>query len=708
VQSRYPILFTPLNLGPLTVKNRLIMGSMHTGLEEERGLRSLAAYFEERAKGGAGLIITGGIAPNFSGRGTPFAAELSLLTAALGKLQDHRRVTDAVHRHDSKIVMQILHTGRYAYHPLSVAPSRIQSPITPFKPRALSGFGIQKTIFDFGTSAWLAKKAGYDGVEVMGSEGYLLHQFVAPRTNRRTDSYGGSFENRIRLPLEVVRAIRKRCGEDFLIIYRISLLDLVDGALTWEETVQFGRELEKAGVHVFNSGIGWHEARVPTIATMVPRAAFTEVTEKFKKEVSRPVVAVNRINTPEIAESILSSGQADLVSLARPWLADPYFGVKAFENRADEINTCIGCNQACLDHIFAQKKASCLVNPEAGRELEIVLKPISGEKPRVAVVGGGPAGVSFSIAAAKRGMRVHLFEKRPVLGGLFDLARRIPGKEEFSETLRYFQVELEKVGVQVHLGTEASFEVLSQVEQKENARFDEIVIATGIRPRKLDADWAQDVRSVYYEDLLAGKVKPGDRVAIVGAGGIGFDVAKYLVSHQATRSIPLVVSVRDPALLEQRARFFQEWGITGAGERGESASELKSERTKAIYLLQRKSDRIGKGLGKTTGWIRRKELEHARVQMKSGVKYLGWGTDGFQIEVSGKAQTLSVDQVVICAGQESVRDLEKVFQEKKYRVHVIGGASVASEVDAKKAIEEGVRLAAHLNNRVGNRESGHE
>ncbi len=679
----YPNLFKPLNVGPFELPNRVVMGSMHTGLEEAKdAYGKQAAFYGERAKGGVGLIITGGVAPSFVGRVSPLASQLSWPW----QVKHHAKVTEAVHAYGGRILLQILHAGRYAYNPFCVAPSRIKSPISPFKPFALGKFGIRKTIHDFANTARLAKRAGYDGVEIMGSEGYFLHQFIAPRTNRRTDDYGGSFVNRIRLPLEIVRRVRLVCGDDFLLMYRISLLDLVEGGLTWDETVQFARALEKAGVNVLNTGIGWHEARIPTIMTSVPRAAFAEATHRLKPLVKVPLVAVNRINMPEIAEGILARGEADLVSLARPMLADPEWTRKAWTGRRDEINTCIACNQACLDHIFERKIASCLVNPRACHEAEFSEAPAK-KAARVAVVGAGPAGLSFAVEAAKRGHRVTIFERRPEFGGQFDLARRIPGKEEFNETLRYYRTMIAKHGVELLVGTEGRVDVLK------SGGYDAVVVAAGVRPRSIPlldrARAAKDPRVVAYDELLRGKVRPGERVAIIGAGGIGFDVAAFLAAPRE-RSISL-----DPK------SFFEQWGIdysARGGVEGVKPHALSSGRE--IYLLQRKDERLGVRLGKTTGWAHRKQLVDQGIHMLQGVNYGDMDAEGLWIDrkVEGvpKKERLSVDQVVVCAGQESENRLFGELELAGVRAFLIGGAKQAGELDAKRAIEQGVRLAADL------------
>jgi len=681
--QQYPHLFAKLNVGPFELPNRVVMGSMHTGLEEAKnGHARLAAYYGERAKGGVGLIITGGISPNFAGRVSPFSAQLSWPW----QVKAHAETTDAVHAYGGKIVMQILHAGRYAYHPLCVAPSRLKAPINRFKPFALGRFGIQKTIYDFVNCARLARRAGYDGVEIMGSEGYLLNEFVASRTNRRTDQYGGSFVNRIRLPLEIVRKIRAACGPDFLLIYRISLLDLVEDGMPWEETVQFARALEKAGVHVLNSGIGWHEARIPTIATMVPRAAFTEATRRLRSEVKVPLIAVNRINMPEVAEEVIARGDADLVSLARPMLADPEWTRKAWTGRRDEINTCIACNQACLDHIFEGKVATCLVNPRAANETLIpntrTKKPV-----RVAVVGAGPAGIAFAAEAARLGHAVTLFEKRSEIGGQFDLARRIPGKEEFTETIRYFKAMIAKHNVTLHLNREVTIDALMSPD------FDAVVVAAGVRPRVIplleSARARGDSRVVAYDELLRGEAKPGARIAIIGAGGIGFDVATFLLAPE------------DHSLSLTSAGFFKHWGIRYDAIGGiTGVKALPQSSGRKVYLLQRKSEKMGANLGKTTGWIHRKMIKDQGVVMLAGVEYGDFSAQGFTITRAGKTEVLDVDQIVVCAGQESENRLFSELTTRGAQTFLIGGALEARELDAKRAISQGVRLAAELETRL--------
>ena len=677
-RDRIPLyhLLQPLDLGFTTLKNRVVMGSMHTGLEEEKnGFERLASYYAERAKGGVGLIVTGGIAPNFQGRGAPFAAQLSWPW----QVARHRRVTEAVHAAGGKIAMQILHTGRYAYHPLGAAPSRIQSPITPFKPWALSRWGIERTIRDFVNCAALAKKAGDDGVEVMGSEGYLINQFIASRTNHRTDEWGGSYEKRIRFPLEIVRRIRERVGPNFIIIYRLSMLDLVEGGSSWAEAVTLAKAIEKAGATILNTGIGWHEARIPTIATSVPRAAFTWVTRKMKGEVKIPIITSNRINMPEVAEAILERGDSDLVSLARPMLADPEFVNKAAQGRSQEINTCIACNQACLDHVFSAKLSSCLVNPKACRETELVSRPASRAK-RIAVVGAGPAGLAFATEAASRGHSVTLIDSASEIGGQFNLAKKIPSKEEIHETIRYFASQLTRHKVRVELNTRATAESLA------SGSYDEVVLATGVLPRTPSLQGITHRKVVSYLEVLTGAKPVGQSVAIIGAGGIGFDVAEFLLheSHQ------------EPQKLED---FLKYWGVDGALSTRGGIEGIRREIPKAprkIHLLQRKEGRPGAGLGKTTGWIHRAQLKDMGVEMWGGVTYRHIDDQGLHILRDGKPVTLPVDTVVICAGQDPLRELEAGLKAKGLSPHLIGGADVASELDAKRAIEQGTLLALKI------------
>lgn len=674
MSSRYPHLFAPLDLGFVTLPNRVLMGSMHTGLEDRaRDYDTLAAYFAERARGGVGLMVTGGIAPNLRGSLAPFASKLSWRW----EVPRHRKVTHAVHAEGGRICMQILHAGRYAYHPFSVAPSAVKSPITPFTPRALTARGIERQIGDFARCASLAREAGYDGVEVMGSEGYFINEFIVPRTNRRNDEWGGTAENRMRLPVEIVRRIRAAVGADFIIIYRLSMLDLVENGCEWAEVVTLAKAIQSAGATLINTGIGWHEARIPTIATSVPRAAFTWVTKRMKSEVSLPLITTNRINMPDVAERILAQGDADMVSMARPLLADPAWVRKARENRADEINTCIACNQACLDHVFAGKKASCLVNPQACAETELAVKPVTTPK-RIAVVGGGPAGLSAALTAARRGHRVVLYEATEELGGQFNMAKRIPGKAEFGETLRYFRRQLELAGVEIRLGVEVgSAEILAQ-------RFDATVVATGVIPRRAGIPGEDLPNVLSYKGVLYDGRPVGQRVAIVGAGGIGFDVAEFLLQGQET-------SDASPA------HFLQEWGVDiEMRQRGGLMRPQPEVPNRSIYLLQRKPPPLGKGLGKTTGWIHRMTLRNKQVRMLGGVEYLRIDQQGLHIRIGGEVQILEVDNVIICAGQTSRRSLYDALMSCGVQAHLIGGGRLAAELDAKRAIDEGMRLALTL------------
>ena len=672
--SRYPTLLTPLDLGFTQLKNRVLMGSMHTGLEEEKGgFDKLAAFYAERARGGVGLIVTGGIAPNLRGRLVPHGSQLSFPW----QVAKHTKVTGAVHQEGGKIALQILHAGRYAYHPFSLAPSAIRAPISPFKPRAMSERQIRGTIRDFASTAALAKAAGYDGVEVMGSEGYLINQFICERTNQRSDGWGGSSENRMRFPLEIVRAIRERVGTDFIIIFRLSMLDLVEKGSSLEEVIALGKALEQAGVSLINTGIGWHEARIPTIATSVPRGAFSWVTAELKKHLTVPLITTNRINTPEVAERILAQGEADMVSMARPFLADPEFVIKAAENRADEINTCIACNQACLDHVFKQKRASCLVNPRACFETELTFGRVPQPK-KLAVVGAGPAGLAFACYAAERGHQVSLFDQAPTIGGQFNFAKQIPGKEEFHETLRYFARRLEKCGVELYLGQRQSAESLL------GGGFDEVILATGIRPRTPNIPGIDHPKVLSYLDVLRDGKPVGDKVAVIGAGGIGFDVAEFLVEKKAEGSAD-----------HHRDHWLREWGIDKSlGERGGLMTPVIDAPERQIWLLQRKESKVGDGLGKTTGWIHRTVLKNRKVQMLSGVQYLRIDDEGLHIQVGEARQCLPVDQVIICAGQEPLRELQAGLQAAGKPVHIIGGADVAAELDAKRAIRQGAELAS--------------
>jgi len=671
--STYPHMLAPLDLGFTTLKNRVLMGSMHTGLEEVAdGHERMAAYFGERAKGGVGLIVTGGIGPNSEGGTHPNTKKLVTDEDIAG----HKQITDAVHKHDGKICMQILHTGRYAYSPDQVAPSAIKSPINPFTPRALTDEEIFKQIDDFVFTSVQAQKAGYDGVEIMGSEGYFLNQFIAARTNQRDDDWGGSYENRIRLPIEVVRRIREAVGEHFIIIFRLSMLDLVDGGSTAEEVIQLGKAVEQAGATIINTGIGWHEAQIPTIATKVPRAAFTWVTARFRKELSVPVITSNRINTPEVAEEVLARGDADMVSMARPFLADPDFVIKAQENRSDEINTCIGCNQACLDHVFGGVMTSCLVNPRACHETELHIVA-TNEAKKIAVVGAGPAGLSAATTAASRGHQVTLFDGASEIGGQFNIAKQIPGKEEFYETLRYYGKQIEITGVNLQLNTRITADELN------NGGFDEVIIATGISPRMPAIEGIGHPKVLNYLDVIGDKKPVGQKVAIIGAGGIGFDTAEYIThSGEAT-------SQNIPA-------FMKEWGIdmtfgSRSGIEGITAQPEPSPRE--VYLLQRKTTRVGKGLGKTTGWIHRAGLAMKGVRMMPGCDYSHIDDQGLHITVGDDPQILDVDTIIVCAGQDPLRELVDGLDLPH---HLIGGADEAGELDAKRAINQGTRLAAAM------------
>lgn len=670
----YTNLLTPLDLGFTTLKNRVIMGSMHTGLEEaKQGFDRLATFYAERARGQVGLIITGGIAPNREGWVAPFSGKLT--TAS--EVQQHKKVTTAVHQEGGKIAMQILHAGRYGYHPLCVAPSKVKSPISPFKPRALSARGVERTINSFAKTAKLAKEAGYDGVEIMGSEGYLINQFLVAHTNKRTDKWGGSYENRMQFPIEIVKRVRAAVGEHFIIVYRLSMLDLVPNGSTWSEIEQLAAAIESAGANIINTGIGWHEARVPTIATMVPRAGFAWVTKRLMGKVNIPIVAANRINTPEIAEQIIAEGSADMVSLARPFLADPEFVKKAIENRSDEINTCIACNQACLDHTFQKKICSCLVNPRACHETELVYQPAT-QKKKIAVVGSGPAGLSASTVAASRGHEVHLYDAKSEIGGQFNMAKQIPGKEEFHETIRYFNKQIELSGTHLHLNTTVDIEFLA------SKGFDEIILATGVNARIPNIKGIKHSKALSYIDVLQHKKPVGQSVAIVGAGGIGFDVAEYL-SHEG----------QSTAL--NKAAFMEEWGVDMDYEnRGALMSPETPISPREIYLLKRSKGKHGKNLGKTTGWIHRASLKNKKIKMIAEVQYDKIDDTGLHITVEGVSKVLPVDNVIICAGQISNTSLYEGLVAKGMNVHLIGGANEARELDAKRAIDEGARLAARL------------
>jgi 2,4-dienoyl-CoA reductase (NADPH2) len=672
----YPHLFSPITLAGVTLPNRVLMGSMHTGLEDKAAhFPRLAAYFAERARGGVGLMVTGGFAPNIEGWLSPFGSRLATHRAA----RDHRVITEAVHREGGRIALQILHSGRYGYQPLSVAPSRIRSPITPFTPRALSAAGVERQIRAFVRCATLAREAGYDGVEVMGSEGYFINQFLVTHTNKRDDRWGGSYDQRMQLPVEIVSRVREAVGKDFILIYRISLIDLVPEGQDWTEVAQLARAIEAAGASMLNSGIGWHEARIPTIATSVPRAAFTWLARKLKGEVSIPVCASNRINTPEIAEAVLASGEADFVSMARPLLADPDFVRKAAAGRAASINTCIACNQACLDHTFANELASCLVNPRACHETELVLRPAPVSR-RIAVVGAGPAGLAAATTLAERGHAVTLFESASMIGGQFNLAKIIPGKEEFEETLRYFGERLRETGVTLRLGTRATADILAA------GSFDEVLLATGVVPRDPQIPGQDHPSVVSYLEVLNGSRTVGRRVAIIGAGGIGFDVAEFL-AHDG------------PSTALDREAWRREWGVGDPSDARGGVAGVRAQPAppaREIMLLQRKTGKPGAGLGKTTGWIHRTALKMKRVQMLGGVRYDRIDDAGLHITIADQPQTLAVDTVVLCTGQEPRRDLLAPLQAAGLKAQLIGGADVAAELDAKRAIKQATLLALSL------------
>ncbi len=672
--SPYPHLLAPLDLGFTTLKNRVLMGSMHTGLEDNvKDFPKLAAYFAERARGGVGLMVTGGFAPNVEGWLSPFGSRLATSRAA----KSHHVITDAVHQDGGKIVLQILHAGRYGYSPFSIAPSAIKSPITPYKPREVSIGGIERQIKCFVRAGKLARDAGYDGVEVMGSEGYFINQFLCTATNKRTDKWGGSYEARMQLPIEIVTRMREAVGKDFIIIYRLSMMDLVPEGQTWDEVVMLAKGIERAGATIINTGIGWHESRVPTIATSVPRAAFAWVTKKLKGEVGIPLITTNRINTPEVAEGIIAGGSADMVSMARPFLADPEFVNKAAANRALDINTCIGCNQACLDHIFNQKTASCLVNPRACHETELVFTKAAAKK-RIAVVGAGPAGLACSTELAARGHDVHLFDSAARIGGQFNMAKIIPGKEEFHETLRYFDRRITATGVTLKLN--------HRVAADELKGFDEVVIATGVTPRNPKIPGQDGPNVLSYIDVLLHKKPVGKRVAVVGAGGIGFDVSEFLVEdHSPTMDL---------------AAWKREWGVGDPSTtRGGLIKPEVSPPARQVYLLQRKATQPGKGLGKSTGWIHRAALKKKNVEMIAGANYDGIDAKGLHIsfgETRTKPTLLEVDTIVLCTGQEPLRELVAPLVAAGIKTHIIGGAFEAGELDAKRAIDQGTRLAYQL------------
>ncbi|MFE4548536.1 FAD-dependent oxidoreductase [Streptomyces sp. NPDC056785] len=670
--SRYPHLLNPLDLGFTTLPNRVLMGSMHVGLEEaERGFERMAEFYATRARGGVGLMVTGGIAPNDAGR--PYEGGAKLTTEA--EADQHAGITAAVHREGGRIALQILHFGRYAYHQDLVAPSALQAPISPFTPHALTDAEVEQTIEDYVRTARLAQRAGYDGVEIMGSEGYLINEFIAVQANRREDRWGGSYENRMRFPVEIVRRVREAVGANFIIIYRLSMLDLVPGGSSLDEVITLARAVEAAGATIINTGIGWHEARIPTIATSVPRGAYAWVTKKVMGAVSVPLVTTNRINTPEIAEQLLADGHADMVSLARPMLADPDFVAKAAAGQPEAINTCIGCNQACLDHTFSGRITSCLVNPRACHETELILAPTRLRK-RVAVVGAGPAGLACAVSAAERGHDVTLYDAAGEIGGQLNVARKVPGKQEFDETIRYFRTRLERLGVDVRLNT--------RVTAGDVSGHDEVVVATGVRPRTPEIPGVDHPSVVGYLDVLRDGAPVGDRVAILGAGGIGFDVAEFLTDGGDKAS-------------EDPATYFRNWGVDMdyRAPGGLGAPERPAP-PRTVHLLQRKASKVGAGLGKTTGWIHRTELKHRGVTMVPGVRYDRIDDAGLHVTVDGAGQLLEVDTIVLCTGQEPRRDLYEELSAAGHSVHLIGGADVATELDAKRAIKQGTELAAAL------------
>lgn len=666
----YPHLFSPIDLGPLSLPNRMLMGSMHTGLEEAKGgFQRLARFYRERADGEVGLIVTGGIAPNRRGWLTPFGAKMTNGR----EVDNHRLITDAVHHAGGRIAMQILHAGRYGYHPFVVAPSNIRSPISPFKPFAMSKRGIRSTVEDFALAAALAREAGYDGIEVMGSEGYLINQFTVPRTNKRTDEWGGDIHGRIRFPVEIIKAIREKAGPDFLIIYRLSMLDLVEEGNTWEEAVIQAKAVRDAGVHVINTGIGWHEARVPTIASVVPRGAYSWVTARMKQEVDIPLIAVNRINTPEVAEQILANGEADMVSMARPLLADPHLPLKARQNRSPSINTCIACNQACLDHIFEKKEASCLVNPSACREEEFMLHRTT-EKKKVIVIGAGPAGMAAALTASERGHDVHLYDQAPAIGGQFNLAKVIPGKADYQETIRYYRERLRDTGVTIHTSVEVDRHILA------DGQWNAVVLAAGVKPRKPAIPGIDHKKVMYYDEVLRGEKIPGRRVVIIGAGGIGVDMATFLTS-----------------LTGELSDYQREWGVDPAitGRGGTLGADPQAPARK-VTICYRSAGKFGAGLGKTTGWVHRLHLKKMGVQTCGEVTYTSIDDAGLHVTIKGKYHLFPADHIVICAGQVEQNQLLKTINESGLPVHIVGGARIAGELDAKRAIEEGTRVGLRI------------
>ncbi|MDW3194823.1 MAG: NADPH-dependent 2,4-dienoyl-CoA reductase [Cytophagales bacterium] len=670
----YDKLLSPLDLGFTTLKNRVLMGSMHTMLEEApNGFERAAQFYAERARGQVGLIVTGGIAPNKEGWVGPHSAKLS----EESEVAPHQLITEAVHKEGGKICMQILHSGRYGYHAFNVAPSPIQAPINPMKPRELAHEDILRTIADFANCAKLAQQAGYDGVEVMGSEGYLINQFIAPRTNHREDEWGGTYENRMKFPVEIVKAVREAVGKEFIIIFRLSMLDLVEGGSTWEQVVQLGKAIEAAGATIINTGIGWHEARVPTIGTVVPRGGFAWVTKRMMGEINIPLITTNRINMPDVADQILEEGCADMVSMARPFLADADLVKKAMENKADEINTCIACNQACLDHTFTMQISSCLVNPRACHET-LLNYELTDNKKKLAVVGAGPGGLAAATIAAERGHEVHLYEAKGEIGGQFNMAKVIPGKEEYAETIRYYGRMIEVHGVHLHLNTPATKTLLQE------GGFDEVIIATGVTPRKVTFEGSDHEKVLDYAEVLYENKAVGDKVAIVGSGGIGFDMAEFL-AHQG----------ESPSMSVEE--YMKEWGVDMAYEKpGANMMPQPAPSPREIYLLKRSTGKHGKGLGKTTGWIHRASLAMKQVNMLANVEYQKVDDEGFHISVNGETQVLPVDHVVVCAGQEPLRSLFEELEAAGIRTHLIGGAKEAAELDAKRAIYEAAHLVASI------------
>jgi len=687
----YPHLLAPLDLGFTTLKNRVLMGSMHTGLEEAKnGTERLAAYFGERAKGDVALMVTGGIAPNLVGRVAPFAGQLSFSW----QVKHHLKVTETVHQHGSKIALQILHSGRYGFHPFCVSASNSKSPISPFKPWALPGWAVRKTIKDYANCAYLAQQGGYDGVEIMGSEGYLINQFIAARTNKRQDQFGGIYQNRIKMAVDIVGETRKKVGPNFIIIFRLSMLDLVEQGSDFNEIVQLAKLLEREGVTLINTGIGWHEARVPTIATLVPRGAFSWVTKRLRPHVKVPLITTNRINDPQVAEDILAQGYADMVSMARPLLADPHFVAKAKAGKANEINTCIACNQACLDHVFENKEASCLVNPYAARETVLIKSPAQKKK-RIHVVGAGPAGLSFAIEAKDRGHHVEIFDGKSSVGGQFNLAKKIPGKEEFFESLRYFEARLRALGVPIHLNQKIGKKEIMEWKQ---SGVDQVIMATGILPRKPSIPGVDHPKVLSYLDVLEKEVSVGKKVAIIGAGGIGFDVAQFLVEPRSKEEREKIVKEALSLNQERIGQYMHHWGITqDENVRGGFSGVPKTlDCERQIYLLQRKAQRVGSNLGKTTGWAHRSFLTRKKVEMMSGIEYQKIDDQGLHIVYDGKTKVLPVDHIIICTGQESHRELEQDLREVGVPFKIIGGAREARELDAKAAICEGVELALSI------------